>query len=236
MKIGLFADSHYCTKDILCKTRRPSLSLHKIQEALDFFKSEGVDFIICLGDLIDHDDSEQKNRENLEKAAAVIYSSEIKCYCCIGNHDADMFGTKEFSSISGFETAPLSISAGGKLIILLNANYGTDGREYAQYNVDWKSTLIPENQAEWLSDTLKNSREDDAYIFVHQNLDNNVQVNHIISNADKIRGIIARSGKVRAVYQGHYHPGAQSVIDGISYITLKAMCEGEGNFFTVIEI
>ena len=35
MKIGLFTDVHYCRADALGKTRRPSLSLRKLREAMD---------------------------------------------------------------------------------------------------------------------------------------------------------------------------------------------------------
>ena len=40
--------------------------------------------------------------------------------------------------------------------------------------------------------------------------------------------IVRESGAVKAVYQGHFHPGCRSEYDGVSYITLPAMCEGEG--------
>ena len=47
--------------------------------------------------------------------------------------------------------------------------------------------------------------------------------------------MLARSGRVKTVYQGHYHPGAESIHDGIKYVTFPAMCESEGAYF-VIEI
>jgi hypothetical protein len=82
-------------------------------------------------------------------------------------------------------------------------------------------------------------REDDvseAYVFLHQNLDPEVQKDHIVRNAEIVREYIRDSGKVRAVFQGHYHKGHQTVIDGIPYHTLPAMCEGEENRFLIIEL
>ena len=54
MKLGIFTDPHCCNVEILCKTRRPSLSIAKIREAMERFAAEHVDACICLGDLTDH--------------------------------------------------------------------------------------------------------------------------------------------------------------------------------------
>ena len=71
---------------------------------------------------------------------------------------------------------------------------------------------------------------------MHQNLDPAVEEHHIIKNAPEIRRVIAASGKVCAVFQGHYHFGHDAVIDNIPYRTLKALCEGEDNPFFITEI
>ena len=72
-------------------------------------------------------------------------------------------------------------------------------------------------------------KESDAatYIFMHQNLDPAVKANHRLFNADKIFDLIDESKVVRAVFQGHYHAGKESVYNGIRYIALPAMCENE---------
>ena len=49
----------------------------------------------------------------------------------------------------------------------------------------------------------------------------------------EIHAILRTSGKVKALFQGHYHFGRQSAHDGISYTTFIAMCENEKAFFTV---
>ena len=58
----------------------------------------------------------------------------------------------------------------------------------------------------------------------------------MIKNAAEVREVLEKSGKVRAVYQGHYHPGHENVINSIPYHTLPVMCEGEENRYTIIEI
>ena len=71
---------------------------------------------------------------------------------------------------------------------------------------------------------------------LHENLDPNVEEHHIVKNAAEIREILEASGKVRTVIQGHFHEGADSVVNGIRYITLPAMCEGEENSYRIIDL
>ena len=93
--------------------------------------------------------------------------------------------------------------------------------------VDWKNTYIPQEKLHQLEETLNDSETTEAYVFIHQNLDPEVQKDHIVRNAADVREIIRASGKVKAVFQGHYHKGHDTIIDGIPYHTLPAMCEGE---------
>ena len=80
------------------------------------------------------------------------------------------------------------------------------------------------------------SSDKPCVILVHENLDSEVDVHHILHHADEVRKILAVSGKVRMVLQGHFHEGASHVLDGIPYVTLPAMCEGEENAYRVIEL
>ena len=44
-------------------------------------------------------------------------------------------------------------------------------------------------------------------------------------SAQPIRHIIAGSGKVKYVFSGNYHAGAECVSDSVRYITLPSMTE-----------
>ena len=72
-------------------------------------------------------------------------------------------------------------------------------------------------------------------VFTHQNIDINVESRHIVSNANEVNDIIARHG-VSHVYQGHYHYGAENIINGIPYTTLRAMCIGEETNYLIADI
>lgn len=238
MKLALFTDPHYCDKDVTCRTRRPLLSYGKIREAMETFVREGVDFVLCLGDIIDKCDDMQTNIEKTKEIAALIHSYPLPFYSLMGNHDAHVFTRLEFNELVNDMpfTPPSSIRVKGKDLILLNANYNDDGTPYIPGEVDWKNTYIPEEQLRNLEQKLNDPDTAEAYVFLHQNLDPEVQKDHIVRNADRVREIIRASGKVKAVFQGHYHKGHHAIIDGIPYYTLPAMCEGEENRFEIIDI
>ena len=78
MKLGLFTDPHYSTKELTCKTRRPSLSYGKIKEAMEHFISEKVDAVICLGDLVDDCGSREENVDAIKMIIDLIRDILVK--------------------------------------------------------------------------------------------------------------------------------------------------------------
>ncbi len=230
MRIGLFADPHGATLEVSCKTRRPCLSEQKLRQAMETFAE--CDAVICLGDLVDDCGTREANIEYLQRLAKLIGSFGIPFYCILGNHDCFNFTKSEFYSLSGFCPPPKSIELSGNTFVFLDACFSSDGRSYSPDGIDWTDSYIPDRES--LAQILNGA--DRAYIFVHQCLDPTVERRHIIKNAEDIRRIIKDSGKVTDVYQGHYHNGKESIIDGIAYHTLPAMVEGEGNSFKIIEI
>ena len=101
MKIGIFTDAHYSSQEITCGKRYNSRSLGKISEAFSFFQKEECGLVICLGDLVDTEDSHGKEVEHLEEIARVIQQSGIPTACVMGNHDAFLFTVEEFYGILG---------------------------------------------------------------------------------------------------------------------------------------
>jgi len=227
MKIGFFTDSHYSSQEVTCGCRYNSQSLRKIQEAYKFFEQENCDLAICLGDLIDKEASHATEVENLKKVAYVIQRSSIPTVCVMGNHDAFAFTQEEFYEImSGCQ--PKTMEMKGKKLLFLDACYFKNGNHYMPGDSDWTDTYYPD--VDILKEQIVDSAED-IYIFLHQNIDPNTPKNHCLFNAEEINRLLVKSGKVKAVYQGHYHKGFRSVHNGIRYITFPAMCENDCAFF-----
>lgn len=234
MKLLIFTDSHYCSKEVACKTRRPLLSYGKVEAMLG--ACPDADMLLCLGDFIDDGGDHAANVAHTEALMTRIRAAGIPFYTLMGNHDCHAFTRGEFAALTGGAVPPFVLRDGAVALIFLDAGYSDDGSIYEPGKIDWKNCYLPPVQLEQLRETLADPAVRDAYVFVHQNLDPGVQVDHIIRNAADARAVIAASGKVRAVYQGHYHHGHEAMIDGIPYITLRAMCEGEENSYRVVEV
>ena len=227
MKLGIFTDPHYSSQEVTCGNRFNSRSLDKIKEAYSFFEKEKCDMVICLGDLIDREDSHIKEADNLKKVAEIIKTSPLPTKVVMGNHDGFAFEKSEFYEILGIEE-PKDIHIGGKSLLFLDGCYFKSGKHYAPGDKNWKDTFLPNQEA--LEEKLS-SLTGDTYIFIHQNIDPAIRSDHRLFNADQVFEIIQRSTTVKAVFQGHYHKGMSSQYDGIRYITPKAVCENEKAYF-----
>lgn len=227
MKIGLFADPHYSSAALTCGKRYNSRSLDKIKDAYAHFLREGCALVVCLGDLIDTEETREKEIANLREIAAVMQASSLPTVCLMGNHDAFTLTAEEFYGTLGIP-APRDMDLGGRRLLFLDACYFRDGRHYAPGDSDWTDTDYPHTLA--LQETLA-ALDGDAYIFIHQNISPAAEARHRLARADEIHALLRDSGKVKTVFEGHYHHGAHTVWDGVEYRTLPAMCEGEERFF-----
>lgn len=224
LKIGLIADPHYST-ETQTGGRYPSRSLGRIEAAAEAFCGAGVKLILCLGDMINDDSGRGGcNEENLRRICRPLLLTGAECFLVQGNHDRELFTSEQLAELSGMTAAPFCAVRGGVRIITLDANYNTGGTPYRLRDIDWTDSLLPEDQLAFLHDSLAAGPED-AYIFIHQCLDPNAEAHHILRNASEVRSVINKSGKVRGVFQGHYHPGLESMVDSIPYRTLPAICE-----------
>jgi hypothetical protein len=167
---------------------------------------------------------------HLFKISEAIGYHGIETICLMGNHDAAVFEVDHFYDLIGRQHQPRLMKRDGINLLFLDACYLHTGEHYSpRFFCEWTDTFFPETEK--LNETLA-ALEGNTYVFMHQNIDPNIVENHRLSNDTEIRRIPEESGKVRTVYQGHYHPGCRSEHNGIRYITLPAMCENEDAFVT----
>lgn len=233
MKIGLFTDPHYSDKLNPSDNRYHARSYDKIKEAMGSFKEEKVDLVVCLGDLTDDCVDINDNAKALKKLADMINSYGIKFYSLMGNHDYLSFTREEFNELSTGAYPPFKIENENNILIFLDCNYEDSGEAYKVRDIDWTSCFLPNDQFKKLKEILKSPKA--KYIFLHQNLDKDVDKCHIVHNAEQIREELEKAENVKMVIQGHYHAGHDNVINGIEYHTLPAMCTGNTNYFEIIE-
>ncbi|MBQ6020032.1 MAG: metallophosphoesterase [Clostridia bacterium] len=228
MRLGIFTDPHYSSREITCGNRYNSLSLEKIRQAYRFFGEKDCDLIVCLGDLIDREDDRETQEAQLVRVAEIIRGCPIPSVCLMGNHDAFAFTEDSFYGILGSACRPSDRVPDGKRLVFLDACYFKDGRRYKPGDSDWTDTFYPfEDELQ----RIVSASKEDIYVFLHQNLDPQIKESHRLYNADRVNAILRSRGNVKAVFQGHYHPGARHEYNGIRYITFPAMCERENAFF-----
>ena len=231
MKLGIFTDSHYSSQEITCGRRYNSRSLDKIRRALADFRAAGCDLVLCLGDLIDREESHDLEVENLRTVAEALDAEDIPIYILRGNHDGFCFTEAEFYEILGEDRRPSDLTAENKTLLFLDACFYADEAPYDPAGShDWTDTCLPRPEA--LANRLS-ADQGDIYVFLHQNIDPNIREDHRVKNADAVREILEQSGCVRRVFQGHYHRGAENEHNGILYTTFSAMCESENAVYIV---
>jgi DNA repair exonuclease SbcCD nuclease subunit len=223
MKIGIFTDTHYCELEMLEQDRKPKRAYDAVKTAFDEFKKQGVELAVCLGDLIHFNNGAEESIDHLNKISSLINSYGIPTYHCMGNHDSEVVSGEDFEKLTGFKVAPVVAENDEVKLIFLDASYTPEGEPYGREHIDWTRSYVPKKELEWLNKELETEKR--ATVFIHQNIDKNVECHHIVSNADEINEIITKH-KVGHVYQGHYHYGAENIVNSVPYTTVRAMCRG----------
>jgi len=239
---GIVTDVHYA--DIPDKDKRTyNQSLVKLEECVDKMNEHAVDFLVELGDFkdIDESNSEEKSLIYLYRAEKVFSKFNGPRYHVLGNHDVDCLSKPQFLSVAINTGIPptstyYSYNYKGIHFVVLDANFDSTGKDYEKGHFDWSDPNIPEQELKWLKKDLHKARGT-SIVFCHQLLDGHGE--HYVKNSREVRKILEKSGKVAAVFQGHFHEGQYHLMNGIHYYTLKALVEGSGkdnNSFAIVSV
>ncbi len=227
LTLGLFTDVHYAS-GVREGTRHCHLGIAKLRVALDAFAAEGVDAVIGLGDLVDSADTMAEEAAYLQGVCAELGRVRVPVRLTPGNHCLWTLTREVYQRLAGPVTDQAAtwgcLDLKGWHLVFLDGCFRGDGVPYGGRNNDWTDALVSEEQVRWLRADLAVARTP-ALVLIHQRLD--VTPPFGVANAEAIRAILEESGRVRAVFQGHEHGGAETVIKGIRYITLPALVEGD---------
>ncbi|MGE4587356.1 MAG: metallophosphoesterase [Mangrovibacterium sp.] len=251
LKIGLVADPQYADKPAF-KTRHYRESLNKLQEAVDTFNSGNVDFVQNLGDIIDEGwgnfDSILSIYKNLNPA--------IKNYHLLGNHDFDI-DSSLMKKLTGTLSMPdyyYSYQKEGWCFIVLDAtdyayfsnplhkrkkseidNYYNQTEEKPNHHV-WNGA-IGEKQQNWLKNEIESAEKSGQKIIIFSHMPiRPLEEKHNLWNDTIIVNLIEKSPNVVAYICGHNHAGGYVNENGIHYITLSGMVDGQANSFGILSL
>ncbi len=242
VRFGMVTDVHYADiPDNGIKTYNQSLV--KLKECVDTMNRQKVDFLVELGDLKDMNTpaAPAKALIYLFRAEKALSLFKGPLYHVLGNHDEDCISKKQFLSEARNTGIPAnstwySFDTKGVHFIVLDACFDSVGHDYDKGKFNWGDPNIPSEELKWLKKDLRKATGA-TILFTHQPLDG--ETPYTIKNSRAVRKLLENSGKVAAVFQGHYHEGNYHFINGIHYYTLKALVDGSGpenNSYAIVEI
>ncbi|MCG8581257.1 MAG: metallophosphoesterase [Bacteroidales bacterium] len=242
VSFGWVTDIHYADAKVKWD-RYFGESKDKLSEAVSLYNQSNLDFAIETGDFKDEnaEPDKVKTLQYLKEIEAVFKEFKGPRYHVLGNHDVDSLSKEEFlTNVINTGISPdrsyYSYVLNGWRFIVLDACFRNDGVAYDNNNFKWYDTYMPAEQLTWLKDELRQSTEP-VCIFIHQPLDGKGDL--FVNNSKQVRQLLEESQKVHAVFQGHRHEGGYQLINGIHYITQKAMVDYSGpenNSYSIVSI
>jgi predicted phosphodiesterase len=234
-RFGLVTDLHYADKDA-AGTRHYRRSPAKLAEAAQRLTPHQPDFVVELGDFIDTAETVELETEFLRTIHKQFEQLPGDKHYVLGNHCVYGLTKGEFLKVVGRERTYYAFDAKHCHCIVLDACYRDDEQSYGRKNFDWTNSCIPSEELHWLQDDLARAHRP-TVVFVHQRLD--VGDSYGVKNAPAVREVLERSGKVLAVFQGHFHVNDYREINGVHYVTVHAMVEGasdEDSAYAAVEV
>lgn len=250
LTIGIFADCQYCD----CETtdnRYFRNSITKLTNCItEFNKTEDIDFVVGLGDLID------RNFSSFAKVNSILEKSKKEVFQVTGNHDLLVendfidkvpkqlnlsktyytFNKKgwQFIFLDGNEitlqsTNPKIVEQAKEMIKQLTADNKPNHH-------DWNGGMSGQ-QINWLKKQLKKAekKKQKVILFCHYPL---LPIKaHSLWNVENFLPILNKYNCVKAWINGHYHSGNYTIQNGIHYINFIGMVDTENeNAFAVVTL
>ena len=232
IRFGVVTDTHYADV-VSTPTRFYRESIPKLTECINLMNSEAVEFLVELGDFKDTDWNKPVSYtiDYLQTIEALYQQFNGPAYHVLGNHDIDRISKAQFlANISN----PTGIAPNATYY-----SYNNNGFHFVVLDPNYSGLVIPQEELDWLEQDLE-AANSPAIIFVHQMLETSSGGTDLyVANHAEVRNILEESGKVLAVFAGHYHTGSYKKIKNIHYYTLKGLIEGTGeenNSYAIIEV
>jgi 3',5'-cyclic AMP phosphodiesterase CpdA len=250
ISFGIVADVQYADADP-AGTRFYRSSVAKFKEAVSSFKSDSVDFVITLGDLIDRDS------RSYDPLLAIMESSGLKFYNVPGNHDysVDRSNKKRLPGAYIKKPGYYSFSYDSYRFIFLNGNeisvYSTNnkGRIKEAANlldtlkakgesnaVEWNGGLSMK-QLSWLDSQMKDATLKNEKVFIICHFPVYPENVHNLLNYKNVLEILEKYHNTIAWFNGHNHAGNYGNTNSTHFVTFKGMVETENqNSFARVDV
>ena len=224
LKVVLIADIHIGVAQPEPCTRLPERARGLLKYVVQRINAEmRPDFVVQLGDLIEAED-EETDEENYETGLDVLRELKMPCYHVVGNQDQTNLSLTKLAALVDRPKFYYSFDSGAFHFVVIFGQSSDRG-----------AVVFDEVQQKWLQQDLA-ATEKPAVVFSHLPLheeDNeaaiaageNVLTGFSLEQRRMIRNILARSGKVRAVFNGHLHKNELNTVDSICYVSIQSLVQ-----------
>ncbi|MGD0340393.1 MAG: metallophosphoesterase [Bacteroidales bacterium] len=240
LSFGIVTDVQYCD----CQpeeTRYYRSSTGKLREAMNAFRSDSVNFVVNLGDLIDRD------YESYKPVMDILDSSGLKIYHLTGNHDYSVdprykkrlplpqpsregyysfvISHFRFIALNGNEVS--TYASTNKLQIKQAEEYISLLRDSGRLNAfDWNGG-VSVKQLGWLKDQLDESVSKNEKVFILCHFPLFPEGTHNLLNYNDVLFLLGNYHNIIACFSGHDHSGGYGNFNMIHFVTIKGMVETE---------
>jgi calcineurin-like phosphoesterase family protein len=246
LSFGVIADCQYCASETT-GVRHYSLSADKLKDCVSNFNSMPLDYVIHLGDLINHD------IKSYDVVLPVFDALSMPKYHVLGNHDFSVADElkHEIPQRLGMPSKYYDFTAKGWRFVVLDGNdisfhaYPKNSIEYMQVE-SYYSRIKPEpkkwngavgkQQLDWLESVLQKAAEQQEKVVIYCHYPVYPENPHNLWNAAEIIQLLEQHACVKAYINGHNHKGGYGIKNGIHYLTLQGMVDTTENSYATVNV
>jgi len=237
LRLGILTDLHAHDTDSPGEGKIMTEYPQRLSACIEAMNAWPADLVIELGDFVNGNfvlGAEMGDPARivgiLDKAEAIYARFNGPRYYVLGNHDVYDLSKEEFLDHTGAAWTYGSFDAGAYHFVILDAQYNKKGKDIS--HAGWVvQGNIPQFELDWLANDLA-ATDKPTIVCVHQRLDVNFDMlsgGPEIKNNKAVQKVLEDSGVVIAVFQGHEHENAHTVINGIHYVTFDQLTDEDGS-------
>ena len=246
IKIGFVSDVQYADIDNHedCYYRQ---SLSKLSEAINYFNSHNLDFVIQLGDFI------EKDWKSFNSVFDIWGKLDHISYHVLGNHDFEVKSSLKIKvpEIFGLKKRYYSFQRGEWNFIFLDGNdlsltafpknseeYQISEKYFESFSLksEWWNGGIGNKQMSWLKRQLSKSQNNQIKVMIFCHFPVHPNSEFCLWNKNEVMGLISKYSCVKAWINGHHHIGSYGFMNNIHFITFRAMVELDDNSFGIMNV
>ncbi|MCK4356104.1 metallophosphoesterase, partial [Candidatus Bipolaricaulota bacterium] len=210
LQIGIVTDVHAHDLDSPLEGKMMASYPERLGAFINAMNAWPADLVIELGDFVNgwvvlgiEPGNPYRIPQILEEAEAIYSRFDGPRYHVIGNHDVYNLSKEEYLERVNITSTYYSFDAGAYHVVILDVQYDEGGNDLA-YTYTGVRGFVPKTEMEWLQEDLAGT-DRPTIVCVHQMLDTEPTEAGwtLIGNAVEVRALLAESGVVIAVFQGH---------------------------------